>query len=280
MLPALLLAGGLIVADHARPDWFTPLRARISLGLDPFYRLAAFPGQVRVWLEEQAHGANALRRENAALRAEILLANVRLQRFAELQAENFRLRGLLDNTLAGDGRMLVANVSGVDPDPLKQVVLLDKGADDGVMPGLPVLDGKGVLGQVTDVTGQLSKVMLVTDSRHAVPVRDQRSGVRAILNGVGNGRLRLSFVPESADIVTGDLLVTSGVGDRFPAGYPVASVSRVTRTGGGEFARIEAQPVADGNARHVVLLLRSGGRLPTGAAAPPAPAEGVPRAQP
>ncbi|HEX5361209.1 MAG TPA: rod shape-determining protein MreC [Fluviicoccus sp.] len=255
-MTALAAAGALMLAEGRFPEDFKVIRSHGVRLLEPLHQSVLLPGRLESWLVDIGHTRASLRRENATLRAEQLQYAVRLQKLAELSAENARLRGLLSSDLVTDGRMLLAEVVRSDPDPDQMVLMLDKGLADGVTAGQPVLDANGIMGQVIEVVGEQSRVMLISDRRHGIAVQDERSGARGILQGTGdNARLELQYAPESADIVKGDLLVSSGLGVRFPAGYPVAVVKEVFRSGGGEFARVQAVPVATlSNSRHVVLL--------------------------
>ncbi|HEX6591410.1 MAG TPA: rod shape-determining protein MreC, partial [Moraxellaceae bacterium] len=189
-------------------------------------------------------------------KSQLLVLSGRVQKFSELAAENARLRGLIDSTLVVDGRVLITEIIGVDPDPFRHILLVNKGQDEGVYEGQPVLDARGVMGQIIEVGPETSRAMLIADREHAIPVRVARNGVRAILAGTGDlDRLTVQYVPESADVKVGDLLLSSGLGLRFPAGYPVGVVTKVGKTGTTEFADIQAKPVAElDRSRHVLLL--------------------------
>lgn len=244
------------MAEGHSPELFRTVREQAAYLLGGLQNLLSAPREMVDWLELTARTDRSLRREITALRAERLVNEVRLQRLSELQAENARLRGVLDSSVVTTGRMLLAEVLRADANPDRLVLVLDKGLKDGVTVGMPVLDALGIMGQIVVASDRDSQLMLITDRRHGIAVRSARSGARGILQGIGDhGDLMLDFVPESADIQPGDLLVSSGLGARYPAGYPVATVSRVMRSGGGEFAVVHARPVAGtGQSRHVVLL--------------------------
>jgi rod shape-determining protein MreC len=151
---------------------------------------------------------------------------------------------------------MIAEIIGIDADPFRHIIMLNKGRDEGVHVGQPLLDARGLMGQVIEVGPQTSRAMLISDREHAVPVRVARNGTRAVLAGTGDlDRLNVQFVPESADVKVGDMLVSSGLGLRFPAGYPVGVVTRVRKTGTDQFADIEARPVAELDRSRYVLLL-------------------------
>lgn len=252
----MFIAGSLTLVDQQAPQLLQPLRQQSVQWAEPLYVLASYPPRAWVWLTDSLHSDASLRRENTLLKTQLLATSVRLQRFAELSAENSRLRGLLESSAAIDGPMQLVEVIGADPDPTRQMLIINKGQQDNVYMGEPLLDAQGIMGQVVGLAEHTASVLLVSDSRHSIPVRSQRSGVRAILGGTGEGqRLKLFYVPDSADIRVADVLVSSGLGQRYPAGYPVAVVNYVKRSGGGEFTTIYAQPIASlDSSRYAVLL--------------------------
>jgi len=257
-LLAAITAIALMLADWQHADWFNPARHLVRRAMDPLYVFASYPILSGDWLTEQAQSEDRLRRENAALKAELLQNNVRLQKFAELSAENTRLRGLLNTPLIIDGRMLISEIIGTDPDPLRHILVINRGSDDGLSAGQMVLDDQGVIGQLMDVMTHSSRILLISDKESAVSVRIQRTGMRGILNGTGDsGRLSLQYVPNTADIQLGDQVFTSGLGERFPAGYAVGIVSAISRTGSTEFAQIAVKPKALLEGGHHVVILFS-----------------------
>lgn len=262
-----------MLAEGRSPEAFRPIRDAGDAALEYVHTVVGWPGRAIGWSLDAVRSERSLRRELAVLRAERLLAQVRLQRLAELTAENARLRGILDSRLAASGRLLLAEVVRTDPNPALRVLVLDRGARDGVAPGLPVLDAVGVMGQVTTVTADRAEVMLLSDRRHGIAVRAVRSGARGVLQGAGDSqRLELAYVPESADLVKGDQLVSSGLGVRFPAGLLVGSVTDIFRSGGGEFAAVGVRPAAGlDSSRHVVVLLPDESRSASPVEAPEVP---------
>ncbi len=252
---ALLLALGLMVLDSYWPP-MRPLRLQIDRALQPVYALIEVPTALSNWEQEDSLSSSQLRRDNAMLRQSMLVLQVRLQRFAAIAAENVRLRGLMNSTVVVDGRVLLTEIIGLDPDPARRVMLINKGHDEGVYVGQTVLDAQGVMGQVINVGASTAHVMLIADGQAQVPVLFNRSGVRAIVSGYGSlDRLKVLYVPPSADVRPGDLLVTSGLGLNYPFGYPVARVLRVNRKSGGDFADVLAVPVAAlDRSAHLLLL--------------------------
>lgn len=247
----------------ARFDYLKPVRSQMGLVLSPFYGIADFP--VRAWegVRDQFTSRSELLAENERLKAEQLLMQRRLQKLATLTEQNVRLRELLNSSALVDDKVLVGELIGVDPNPFTQRILIDKGEKDGVFQGQPVLDASGLMGQVVEVMPYTARVLLLTDTTHSIPVQVNRNGLRAIAVGTGNPeRLELRYVADTADIKEGDLLVSSGLGQRFPAGYPVATVKEVLHDTGGPFATIRAVPTAKMNRSRYVLLVFTDSRTP------------------
>jgi rod shape-determining protein MreC len=199
---------------------------------------------------------DALIAENQQFRRRRLETESRLQRLAALEAENARLRELLDSTARIGNRALVAEILAVDLDPYRQRFDLNRGLVDGVYVGQALIDAEGVVGQIVRVGPLTSEAVLITDADHAVPVSVNRNGVRTIAVGTGDsGRLRLPYLTNNADVVAGDLLISSGLGGVFPAGYPVARVLDVQRRTDQAFAEIVAEPVSSLDRDREVLLV-------------------------
>jgi rod shape-determining protein MreC len=242
----------------ARLDVLKPVRSNLGMVLTPLYWLGDLP--VRIWSDtaQLFSSRTDLLAENEALRADTLLMQRRLQKLATLTEQNVRLRELLNSSALIDDRVLVAELIGIDPNPHTHRVLINKGSSSGVILGQPVLDARGVMGQVVEVMPYTSRVLLITDSNHSLPVQVNRNGLRAIASGTGDlESIELRYVTDSADIREGDLLVTSGMGQRFPVGYPVAVVSEVQRNTGQPFTQIEALPAANLNRSRYLLLVFS-----------------------
>ncbi|WP_409258680.1 rod shape-determining protein MreC [Pseudomonas sp. AS2.8] len=260
MLAALSV--GVMVTD-ARFDYLKPVRSELALVLSPLYEVAGFP--LRAWegVSDQFSSRTELMAENERLKAEQLLLQRRLQKLAALTEQNVRLRELLNSAALVDDKVLVGELIGVDPNPYTHRIIIDKGAKDGVFVGQPVLDASGLMGQVVEVMPYSARVLLLTDVTHSIPVQVNRNGLRAIAVGTGNPeRLELRYVADTADIKEGDLLVSSGLGQRFPAGYPVATVSKVIHDSGQPFAVVRAIPTAKLNRSRYMLLVFSDTRTP------------------
>ncbi|EXU26905.1 rod shape-determining protein MreC [Acinetobacter baumannii] len=242
--------------DWRMPYVIQPARDVLYAAYNPIYALASYPVLSREWLNQQTKSETQLRRENTAMQAELLQAQVRLQKLSELSAENTRLRGLLDTPLIIDGRMEIAEVIGTDADPLRHIIIINRGAMDHLKVGQTVLDDKGIMGQIINVYPHSSRVMLLSDKEHSLSVRLERTGMRAIVSGTGDlGRLKMEYVPTSANIQVGDKVLSSGLGEHFPAGYAVGMVAKIRRHNSGEFAEIDVTPAAQlATGHHVVVL--------------------------
>ncbi|WP_231701600.1 rod shape-determining protein MreC [Halopseudomonas xinjiangensis] len=257
LLVLTVLSVALMVVD-ARLSVLQPLRSQMGLVLMPFYYVAELP--VRSWdaIEQQLSSRANLMAENERLRAESLLTQRKLQKLAALTEQNVRLRELLNSSSLLDERVLVAELIGVDPNPFTQRIVINKGEQDGVFLGQPVLDATGLMGQVVEVLPHTARVLLITDVAHSLPVQVNRNGLRAIAAGMGSNEwLELRHVGDTADIRVDDILVSSGLGQRFPAGYPVGRVVSVERDPSQPFADVRVAPTAQLNRSRYLLLVFS-----------------------
>jgi len=264
-----LLALGLMIFDK-RYDHLGKIRRALSIVAYPAQVAVASPFEGWAWLRESLSTREALRADKARLEEELRVAQFRLQRFEALEAETRRLRALRDNTAGVGARFLVGNVMDVDLDAFRERVLVDKGAHDGVYVGQAVLDSGGVFGQVARVGEMTSEVILISDAAHAIPVQDNRNGLRTIAVGTGDvGHIKLPYISTAADIVKGDLLVTSGLGGGFPAGYPVGMVTEVKRDPAQSLADVEVSPAAAlDRAQELLFVWPSAGAAPAATLTP------------
>jgi rod shape-determining protein MreC len=239
-----LLALGLIIVDK-RYDHLGRIRRFLSVVAYPVQVAVASPFDGWNWFRDSVTTRDALRADKAKLEAELRVAQFRLQRYEALEAETQRLRALRDSTAGVTDRFVIGDVMDVDLDAFRERVLVDKGAGDGVYVGQAVLDSGGVFGQVARVGQLTSEVILVSDPAHAIPVQINRTGLRTIAVGTGDlSRLKLPYLPTSADVIVGDLLVTSGLGGGFPAGYPVGTIAEVKRDPSQSLADVDVRPAA------------------------------------
>ena len=250
-----LLAVMMLVIDQ-RFNWFSPVRGMLTTLAMPVYWIADLPARIVDWSSGTAVSRETLIEQNETLEAENRVLQARLLKLASLSAENHRLRELLSSTAKISEEVLVAEIIGVNPDPNLQTVLIDKGAGNGVHVGQAVIDAFGLVGQVIEVNALASRVLLLTDTTHSVPVRVNRNGVRALAEGLGTVReLELVHVAATVDIREDDLLVSSGMGRRFPEGYPVGTVTEVIHDPGLPFLSVRVKPSAQlERVRHVLLV--------------------------
>jgi rod shape-determining protein MreC len=275
----------LIIFDK-RYDHLGEIRRFLSVVAYPVQVAVASPFEGWDWFRESVSSRETLRADKAKLEAELRLANFRLQRYEALEAETQRLRALRENTNGVANRFIVGDIMDLDIDAFRERVLVDKGARDGVFVGQAVLDAGGVFGQVARVEELTSEVILVSDAAHAIPVQVNRNGLRTIAVGTGDmSRLKLPYLSTSADVVAGDLLVTSGLGGGFPAGYPVGTVAEVKRDPAQSLADVEVRPAAalDRSREVMFVWLKAGAPAPAPAAAqaaaPPVPSTPTPPQQ-
>lgn len=224
--------------------------------LEPLERLAALPSSLHKTYMSQSRDSASLESELSQLQTENLMLKAKLQRYNSLEREVARLQRLLGTTGRMDNPSLrIANIIHFSNHPLSQFITINKGSLDEVRKGQPVIDATGILGQVVNTTLTSSRVLLITDPDHQLPVRVQRSGQRGILTGGGQGMTHLQFIPVSSGIRIGDQLYSSGLGGRFPAGYPVAEITHIEEVPGQNYLHIEAKPIADIDSLYEVLIL-------------------------
>ncbi|WP_207626575.1 rod shape-determining protein MreC [Parendozoicomonas haliclonae] len=251
----LALSLTLIFLDH-RFDYLKEARRVLSVAVTPVLWLADLPARLTGTVQIMVSSRSELAEESARLKARNLILEQKLQKMASLNAQNVRLRELLNSSRLVDEKVVISELIGVDPDPRIKQVLINKGDLDGVHPGQPLLDANGVMGQVTQVGPLNSRVILLTDKTSRIPVQVNRNGFRAIASGTESGtELELLHIPGTADIKVGDLLVTSGMGGRFPVGYPVAEVTEVVQDPGHPFLSIRARPSAQLHYSRLVMLV-------------------------
>ena len=273
LLVLVVLSVALMVVD-ARFTVLKPVRSQMSLVLMQSYWIVDLPQRLYQGVASQFGSRTELIAENEKLKTEALLLQGRLQKLAALTEQNVRLRELLNSSALVNEKVEVAELIGMDPNPFTHRIIINKGERNGVVLGQPVLDARGLMGQVVELMPYTSRVLLLTDTTHSIPVQVNRNGLRAIASGTGNPeRLELRHVADTADIKEGDLLVSSGLGQRFPAGYPVATVKEVIHDSGQPFAIVRAVPTAALNRSRYLLLVFSDGRSPEERAAEAAQAQ-------
>lgn len=252
---ALVLSVIAMVVD-TRTESSTQIRSFLITLVSPIQYLASLPESAIDGLATYLTSKKSLLDENQKLRKLQLLQNQKLQRYEMLKAENGKLRALLKTNLRVDSRIQVAEIISVASHPFAHNVVIDKGSSNDVFVGQPVLDDLGVVGQITSVGNTTSRIILLTDQTHAIPIRILRNDIRGILSGTGNlNRMELSNLPHNTDVKVGDKLITSGLGGVFPDGYPVAEIVEISPDVSKPFMKVIAQPVAQvDRLKHVLLL--------------------------
>lgn len=256
-----------MVLDH-RQGHLERLRDAIGVAIYPIQVAVDAPFRLWDWFDTTLTTRNDLQLELSRLRAERLVTSARLQRFSALEAENARLRDLLDARSQVRDEIRVAEIMSVDTNPYRHSLVINVGETDGVYDGQAIVDADGVVGQVIETGFTTAQAILISDPSHALPVEVNRNGLRTIAKGTGEfDRLTLPFLPNNADIRPGDLLVTSGLGGAFPSGYPVAVVNSVNRIPQEPFADVTAVPAsALDQVREVMLIWTAAARPPVEAA--------------
>ncbi len=277
MLLALSILSLLLSVVEANTRLLEPFRSAVSTYVArPIYFLAEIPYALSSGATESLASRESLMEENRSLTRRILELSQVSQQFISLREENVRLRDLLGSRNRLDTEVLIAELVGIVPGSDTQQVLIDKGNQAGVYVGQAVIDAKGLFGQVVESADYSARVLLITDASHAVPVEVSRNGVRAVAAGTGRlDELEVEHVPITADIREGDLLVSSGLGGRFPRGYPVGEVTSHTLDPTEAFARVLAKPLAElDRSRHVLLVFNRPGETTLNAQSPEAQQEG------
>ena len=247
----------LMSVDH-RANHLESTRGLLSTMLYPLQLAIHLPIRTGEWLSEQLSMRRTILAENAQLREERLRIRTRLEKLGALEAENRRLRKLLGSSERVTERVLVAELISVDMDPFSRRIVLNKGAQDGVSPGQALIGTNGVMGQIIHVGPFTSNALLITDPSHALPVQIHRNGLRSVALGTGPlNLLKLSYIPNNADVRVDDHIVTSGLGSRFLSGYPVGKVVEIRRDQGQPFAEVYVEPSAMLERTREVLLVRS-----------------------
>jgi rod shape-determining protein MreC len=242
-------------ADH-RIATFHAAREKVAIVVSPIQYVVNWPIQFVDNVATDLETHKSLLQENTELKAQLLLLHARVQKMLAIEHENKALSDLLQSSVNAGGKVLQAQILAVSPDPFLHQVVINKGSTSGVFLGQPVLDAFGIMGQVIQVGLVSSRVLLLTDSSSAIPVQDSRSGLRAIAVGdSGLDSLLLKDVTQTSNIKVGDLLITSGLGGRYPYGYPVGEVSKITLPPGAHFLQVLIKPAAHLQRSRLVLLV-------------------------
>ena len=255
MLILALFAIILMILD-SRVAAINQIRSALSMPLAPLQYVVSWPIQMFDKMRDTISTHDALVKENLDLKAEQLRLRAQVQRLLALELENTQLKSLARSSSQLQGKVSIAQLLAVSSDPFTNQVVVDKGTRDNLYLGQPVLDARGVMGQVVQIGPLTSRVLLINDAHSGVPVKIVRNGLRAIAVGDNySGKLRLNNIQQTADIKVGDILITSGLGEHFPEGYPVGRVISVVKDPGLQFATIMVDPAAHLDRSRGVLLV-------------------------
>lgn len=271
----LALAFAMLVSD-LRMHYLDGLRQALAVITYPLQFAAATPAEYVRKASSYFSDLASLQLENSRLKARDLALSSQVLFTEQLQRENSDLRHLLEMQQRLKIRSTAAEIVFTARDPFSRKVILNKGSQQGIDDGAPVVDQLGVIGQVTRVYPLHAEVTLLSDKDQAIPVVIERSGLRAVMFGTGNGLMELKFLAANAEIKQGDRILTSGLDGIFAPGLPVATVLRITHDGTDSFVRILCRPIGSVERSGAVLVLERMDRRPIpspGQSAPLAPAQ-------
>lgn len=264
----LVLSLGAMIID-TKVDNFATARTYLASFVSPLQYIANLPGAMMSWSAERFSSRQQLLEDNKELTNQVTLMSEQLQRFRILEQENKSLRKLLDAPVRNSMHKMITELMAVDTNPYSHQIVINKGAIDGVFLNQSVLDDSGIVGQISEVGSTNSRVLLISDVTHAIPIRIERNNVRFIAIGDGTlDAMKLQHVPHSADIQEGDIIVSSGLGEVFPEGYPVGIITNIVRNESRPFAEVIATPLAKLDRIKYLLLLWPENTAPSGAIAP------------
>lgn len=244
-----------MVVDHHQ-NHLKIIRSGLSTLVYPLQYIVNLPVEAVEWVSVSLVTHNKLLAENNRLKREHLLLSSKLQRYEILELENYRLRDLLESSFRLNEKVLVAELVAVELRSFRRQIVINKGQREGAYDGQPIVDAAGIMGQIIHVGPFSSTVLLITDPNHALPVQVNRNGLRAIAVGMGqNDMLSLENLPNNADIHVGDLIISSGLGHRFPPGYPVGQIEKISRDLGETFAKVIIKPSAQLSQSREVLMV-------------------------
>ena len=266
----LVLSLGAMIID-TKVENFATARTYLNSMVSPLQYIANLPGAMLSWSADRFTSRQQLLEDNEELTNQLTLMSEQLQRFRILEQENKNLRKLLDAPVRDSMHKMITELMAVDTNPYSHQIVINKGAIDGVFVSQSVLDDSGIVGQISEVGTTNSRVLLISDVTHAIPIRIERNNVRFIAVGDGSlDSMQLQHVPHSADIEIGDIIVSSGLGEVFPEGYPVGTISNIVRNESRPFAEVTATPLAKLDRIKYLLLLWPQETAPSSAIPPDA----------
>lgn len=251
-----LLAIALMIGDQ-RFGALQSLRANLEVVVYPIQYVVNLPFSAAGWMSEHASSRESLIERNADLEGRLLKYRAAMQRYELIQAENMRLRNLLNSSKEINQSVQVAELLSVELAAFKQEIIINQGSKQNVIEGQAVIDSAGIMGQIIRVSPISSTVLLITDPNHAISIENSRTGLRAVAVGTGtSNKLEIRHIPNTEDVKIGDLFISSGLDGQFPANYPVAIITEINHPEGAHFAEVYAEPTAAIDRSREVLLLR------------------------
>ena len=247
----------ILLINDQRNNYLSTLRNSIAIAIYPLQSTVEIPSRLINWFDLRIKSKEILIQENQNLLSQQKINSSILQRYESLEQENMRLKQILNAANNLDNKVEITRIISINVNPYRHTIVIDKGERDGVYKGQVLLDADGVIGQILHTNFLTSEAILISDSDHALPVEINRNGLRTIVLGNGSyTKLDVPYIPNNADIEIGDLLVTSGLGGKFPSGYPVAKVDFIERDLSEQFYKVSAKPIAYLNQVREVMLLK------------------------
>ena len=246
----------LILSDY-KFSYLDNVKQSIAKLVSPIYLVVNLPSQLYIWIDEQGTTKQTLLNQNKQLNGELTRLKANLQTHNALLLENQKLKQLLGASYQiSSQKFILGRVSSVSQSRLKKQIIINKGSNDNLTVGQVVLGSKGVIGQITQTTPLYSTVLMITDPTQYVPIKNQRNGIRGISKGVASnqGRLVVNFIESDFDVVLGDLFLTSAIGSKFPAGYPMGKVTHIEQHTDDPFLHIELAPIQTTEQLEFVLI--------------------------
>jgi len=254
----LVILSFVMLVNDQKSNYLAIFRNSIAIAVYPLQSLVAMPSNLFVWINKNFSSREALTLENKILLNQQNINNTTLQRYQSLEQENSRLREILNAATRLEHKVEIARIISANINPYRHTIVINKGDKDGIHAGQVIVDTDGVMGQILYTNFLTSEAILISDADHALPVQINRNGLRTILLGSGSyTNLNAPYIPNNADIKIGDLLVTSGLGGKFPAGYPVGTINSIVRNPSEQFSNVTAKPIALLNQAREVMLIKA-----------------------
>lgn len=254
----LVILSFVMLINDQKSNYLAIFRNSIAIAVYPLQSLVVMPSNLFVWINKNFSSREALTLENKILLNQQNINKTTLQRYQSLEQENSRLREILNAATRLEYKVEIARIISANINPYRHTIVINKGNKDGIHAGQVIVDADGVMGQILNTNFLTSEAILISDADHALPVQINRNGLRTILLGSGSyTNLNAPYIPNNADIKIGDLLVTSGLGGKFPAGYPVGTINSIVRNPSEQFSNVTAKPIALLNQAREVMLIKA-----------------------